>query len=112
METGDAAQWAATVLLFSGLIFTIMKNGRVQKQRDEKVAAEQAKRDIKAAEEQAVREALTEQQFKHINSAIASPEYGLAALKNEMSAIKLNCADVTAGFKERIKTLEKPNRRR
>ncbi len=97
---GDAAQWAATGIVALGLVFTILRNGRSQKVRDEKIATEQG-----------ARGALIQEKLKTIDEAIKSPETGLAALKEDMNSIKNNCAKVTSGFTERIKSLEKSKRR-
>ena len=99
MITGDIAQWAATGVVFLGLVFTILKNGKSQKVRDEKNASAQA-----------AREAVIQEKLKTIETAVKSPESGLAALKDDISGIRINCAQVTSGFTERIKSLEKPRR--
>ena len=100
MINGDAAQWAATGVVFLGLVFTILKNGRSQKNRDERIATEQGSR-----------ETLIQEKLKNIDEAIKSPETGLAALKKDMNSINKNCARLTSGFTERIKSLEESKRR-
>ncbi|MCK5235914.1 MAG: hypothetical protein KAR06_02925 [Deltaproteobacteria bacterium] len=101
MLTGDIAQWAATGVIFFALLFNMIKNGRAQKHRDEKMAKERA-----------VEEAITQEKLKNIDEAVKSPVSGLAALKGDMNSIQTNCAKVTSGFTERFKAIEQPKRRR
>lgn len=96
MDIGDAAQWGATGVVFIALLFTIIKNGRGQKDRDEKIAKSSS-----------AREAVIVERLKSIGEAVNSPVSGLAALKEDTNAMKQNCAKVTSGFTERIKSLEK-----
>ncbi len=93
------AQWGATLVIAFGLWRQTRRNGHAQKERDEKVAREQA-----------TREAEWRAEVNGINNAINSPNSGLEALKEDMSKIQLNCASVTSGFSERIKNMEKRKR--
>ena len=118
MLLGDLAQWGSTIVIAAALVLTIRRNGKGQKARDEAVVLAQNEKELIQAEKQsekdqiqAAREATVREKLKNIKQVLDHPEYGLAAIKEDMSAIQTNCAGVTAGFKARINSLEKPKGR-
>lgn len=96
VNIGDVSQWIATTVIAASLFITIRKNGRELRERDEKLAREQT-----------IRETTISSELKNIKEAITSPESGLGVLLQEISSVKENCSGITAGFRERIKNLEK-----
>ena len=114
MLLGDLAQWGITIVTAVALVLTIRRNGKGQKIRDETALLAQAEKEKIQAEKQsekdqlqAAREAVRGNELKHIKKALDHPEYGLAAIQEDVKAIQINCANVTTGFKEKIETLEK-----
>ncbi len=96
MDFWDLGQWGSTIIIAIALVRTIRRNGKDQKARDTTIAKDTADR-----------EAVTQERLRVLAEVIKSPHFGLAALKEDIGHIKTNCADVTSGFTERLKTLEK-----
>lgn len=79
-----------------GLIVTWRKNGRDQRERDERQTEEQAKRDQEIASNQ-----------QSILKTLEDRNTGLAALNNKVGEMKTHCASVTASYGERINAVER-----
>ncbi len=61
---------------------------------------------IRNGRSQAKRDGVMEERIKGINKKLEDPNTGLGAIKTSVEHVKLNCAEVTSSFKERIKNLE------
>ena len=85
MDGGSIAQWLATVIIGVGLIATWWHNG---KNRAKDLGS-------------------LETEVKNIQSTLNDPNYGLGALKEDVSSFKTHCAKVSTSLAERVGSAEK-----
>lgn len=85
MDAGSIAQSAATAIIGIGLIATWLRNG---KDRSKDLGS-------------------LETEVKNIQSTLNDPNYGLGALKEDISAFKTHCAQVSTSLAERVGGAEK-----
>lgn len=83
MDT-SIAQWIATAVVAGGLVYTIRRNGRNNKESDTRLKTE-----------------LT-MELRSIKERLDNPQEGLGAIKRELSDMKQHCAAVTSTFSEKI----------
>ena len=89
MDGAIIALWITTTATATGVIYSIVKNGRSRAKQDAELKVE-LKKDIEA-----------------IKKVLDDPNDGLSAIRREISAQREHCAGVTAGFEQRISGLEK-----
>ena len=94
MDGAIIALWITTTATATGVIYSIVKNGRSRAKQDAELKVE-LKKDIES-----------------IKKVLDDPNDGLSAIRREISAQREHCAGVTAGFEQRISGLEKKLRRK
>ena len=94
MDGAIIALWITTIATATGVIYSIVKNGRSRAKQDAELKVE-LKKDIES-----------------IKKVLDDPNDGLSAIRREISAQREHCAGVTAGFEQRISGLEKKLRRK
>jgi len=83
------ALWITTTVTATGVIYSIVKNGKSRAKQDTELKVE-LKKDIES-----------------LKKVLDDPNDGLSAIRREVSAQKEHCAGVTSGFEQRISGLEK-----
>lgn len=83
------AQWAATLGIAGGLIYTIRKNGKARDEKDT-----QLKTELKS-------------EIEHINKKLDDPTDGLKAIRSVVEEQRVYCAKTSSGLTERVIALEK-----
>jgi len=89
MDGAIIALWLTTTATATGVVYSIVKNGRSRAKQDTELKVE-LKKDIES-----------------IQKALDDPNDGLSAIRREISAQKEHCAGMTSGFGQRISELEK-----
>lgn len=89
MDGAIIALWVTTTATATGVVYSIVKNGRSRAKQDAELKVE-LKKDIEA-----------------IKKVLDDPNDGLSAIRREISAQREHCAGVTARFDQRISGLEK-----
>jgi len=89
MDGAIIALWITTTATATGVVYSIVKNGRSRTKQDAELKVE-LKKDIES-----------------LKKVLDDPNDGLSAIRREISAQREHCAGVTAGFEQRISGLEK-----
>jgi len=89
MDGAIIALWITTTATATGVVYSLVKNGRSRAKQDTELKVE-LKKDIES-----------------IKKVLDDPNDGLSAIKREVSAQREHCAGVTSGFEYRISGLEK-----
>jgi len=88
MDGAIIALWITTTATATGVVYSIVKNGRSRTKQDIELKVE-LKKDIES-----------------IKKVLDDPNDGLSAIRREISSQREHCAGVTSGFEQRISRLE------
>jgi len=89
MDGAIIALWITTTATATGVVYSLVKNGRSRAKQDAELKVE-LKKDIES-----------------LKKVLDDPNDGLSAIRREISAQKEHCAGITSGFEQRISGLEK-----
>ena len=89
MDGAIIALWITTTATATGVIYSIVKNGRSRAKQDTELKVE-LKKDIES-----------------VKKVLDDPNDGLSAIRREISTQKEHCAGVVSAFEQRIFQLEK-----
>jgi len=92
MDGAIIALWITTTATATGVVYSLVKNGKSRAKQDAELKVE-LKKDIES-----------------IKKVLDDPNDGLSAIRREVSAQKEYCAGVTSGFEQRLSGLEKEKR--
>lgn len=96
MSLADLAQVGGVVLVGLGLIATWLRNGRQQRQRDEKIAKDQREKYHAIKSDQ-----------MNILKRLDDPDQGLSAINKCANAMQKHCAEVSTRLSGRLDTAER-----
>jgi len=92
MDGAIIALWITTTATATGVVYSIVKNGKSRAKQDTELKVE-LKKDIES-----------------IKKVLDDPNDGLSAIRREISSQREHCAGVTSGFEQRLSGLEKEAR--
>lgn len=89
LSPGDFAQWVVSLSAASGVVYSIIRNGKRQRDSDTKLKTE------------------LKMEIDTIKKRLDDPDNGLSAIKKATEEMKLHCARVSTTLCTRVENLEK-----